>query len=94
VLETLRKYPNIIVEGVMSHFHSADALDDTMQQQIQRFKEMHDKILEYGHAPRWRHIGASAGLLKMEDDFFNAYRPGLALYGYNPLSPEDTCFSK
>lgn len=92
ILETLKQYPKITVEGVMSHLHSADS--PNIQQQITLFKQMYYQILEYGHAPQWRHIGASAGLLKMEDDFFNAYRPGLALYGYNPLSPEDPCFEK
>lgn len=76
VLETLKKYPQITVEGVMSHFHSADAVNSAgMQEQIAKFKEMYYTILEYGHTPKWRHIGASAGFLKMEDDFFNAYRP-------------------
>lgn len=32
--------------------------------------------------------------MKLEDDFFNAYRPGLALYGYNPLSPTDAWFER
>ena len=71
VLETLKQYPQIVVEGVMSHFHSVNC----MEEQIDLFKQMYYKILEYGHTPRWRHIGASAGLLKMEDAFFNAYRP-------------------
>jgi alanine racemase len=95
ILETLKKYPQITVEGVMSHFHSADDVQSLgMQEQIDQFKKMYYTILEYGHTPKWRHIGASAGLLKMEDDFFNAYRPGLALYGYNPLSSEDASFEK
>jgi alanine racemase len=93
VLEVLKKYPQIVVEGVMSHFHSADDVHALgLQEQIEQFKQMYYMILEYGHTPKWRHIGASAGLLKMEDDFFNAYRPGLALYGYNPLSSDDPYF--
>jgi alanine racemase len=107
ILKTLKKYPQITVEGVMSHFHSADtpsleketndkkgkeSESDSMQNQINLFTPMYYKILEYGHTPKRRHIGASAGMLKMKDEFFNAYRPGLALYGYNPLSPKDTSF--
>ena len=65
-----------------------------MEEQITLFKEMYYKVLEYGHTPKWRHIGNSAGLLKMQDDFFNAYRPGLALYGYNPLSNDDPLFER
>jgi alanine racemase len=80
----LKQYPQLFVEGVMSHFHSADAPESSslvalekgsLQEQIDLFKQMYYTILEYGHTPRWRHIGASAGLLKMEEEFFNAYRP-------------------
>jgi alanine racemase len=28
----------------------------------------------------------------MKDDFFNAYRPGLSLYGYTTLSADDDYF--
>lgn len=95
VLETLRKYPQLNVEGVMSHFHGADTVNSLgMQDQISSFKQMYYTILEYGHTPKWRHIGNSAALLKMQDTFFNAYRPGLALYGYNPLSLQDSEFEK
>lgn len=31
-------------------------------------------------------------MFKIKDDFFNAYRPGIALYGYNPLHPEDPLY--
>jgi alanine racemase len=53
---------------------------------------MYQQILDYGHTPMYRHIWASVGLLKLQDDFFNAYRPWLALYGYNPLAQEDSDF--
>ena len=57
VLEALKTCPQITVEGVMSHFHSADSVDGTgMQQQVEDFKQMYAKILEYGHTPKWRHI--------------------------------------
>lgn len=101
VLELLKQYPRLTVDGVMSHFHSADLPDQaqhhdfetsTMAQQIQVFKKAFTQILEYGHAPRWRHIGNSAGMFKLKEDFFNAWRPGLALYGYSPLEKEDPAF--
>jgi alanine racemase len=31
-------------------------------------------------------------MFKITDDFFNAYRPGLALYGYNPMTPQDPLY--
>ena len=89
-LEFLKSYPKIIIEWVMSHLYWTDSLD--IEKQIAAFKMMYAQILDYGHTPIYRHIWASAGLLKIQDDFFNAYRPWLALYGYNPLSLEDSDF--
>ena len=31
-------------------------------------------------------------MFKITDVFFNAYRPGLALYGYNPLNIQDPIY--
>jgi alanine racemase len=30
--------------------------------------------------------------LKIQNSFFNAVRPGIILYGYNPLDSEDDCY--
>lgn len=86
----LQKYPHLHLEGVLSHFHSADAMWSTsMNEQIELFKKMYYAILDAGFTPRYRYIANSAGILKMQDEFFNACRPWLALYGYNPLSSTD-----
>ncbi len=87
-LEFLKDYPKIEIEWVMSHLFSANALDIEMQ--VKAFKMMYQQILDYGHTPTYRHIWASIWMLKLQDDFFNAYRPWLALYGYNPLPEEDS----
>ena len=99
-LEILKQYPTIQVEGVMSHLHSADQTDfeltgegfASIQKQIDLFKKIYYKILDHGHAPIWRHLWNSAGMFKIKDDFFNAYRPGLALYWYNPLDSQDSYY--
>ncbi|MBU0627388.1 alanine racemase, partial [Patescibacteria group bacterium] len=31
-------------------------------------------------------------MFKIDDDFFNAYRPGIGLFGYNPLRSEDKAY--
>jgi alanine racemase len=61
-----------------------------IEKQVDAFKMMYAQILDYGHVPTYRHIWASTWVLKIQDDFFNAYRPWLALYGYNPLAEEDS----
>ena len=90
VLEFLKSCPKITIEWVMSHLFSANKLD--IEKQVDAFKMMYAQILDYWHTPTYRHIWASIWLLKLHDDFFNAYRPWLALYGYNPLSEEDSDF--
>ena len=89
-LEFLKDYPFINIEWVLSHFHSADKM--SMDTQIEAFKMMYHLILDYWHTPKYRHIWASTGLLKINDEFFNAYRPWLVLYGYNPLSEDEDGF--
>ena len=77
----------------MSHFFDADELyDSTLNEQILRFKRMYYKVLDAGFTPSRRHIGNSAAMFKINDEFFNACRPGIALYGYNPLHPEDLLY--
>ena len=89
-LEFLKDHPKIVIEWVMSHLFWTDSLD--IERQIDAFKMMYAQILDYGYTPKYRHIWASSGLLKIHDDFFNAYRPWLGLYGYNPLPEEDSDF--
>jgi alanine racemase len=87
ILLELKKYPQITVGGVMSHLYSADEVDyDGIEEQIKKYRTMYYKLIDYGHAPIRRHIGNSAGMFKIQDDFFNAYRPGIALYGYSPFA--------
>ena len=85
-LEVLKDYEHVEVEGVLSHLHSADDREhDGIKDQIKLFKKLYKLIEQAGYSPKRRHIGNSAGLFKIKDKFFNAWRPGLALYGYNPL---------
>lgn len=95
IVKELQNYPNLIIEGVLSHFFDADMPSDySITEQIQRFKRMYYKVLDAWFAPKWRHIGNSAALFKINDDFFNAYRPGIALYGYNPLQSKDVLYKQ
>lgn len=90
IIPLLLAYKNIHVEWVLSHLHSADSMgEQTIHEQIQIFKTMYYMLLDAWLTPQYRYIGNSAWLAKIKDDFFNAYRPGIALYGYNPLQEHD-----
>lgn len=92
-IDVLKQYPKIEVTGVMSHFHSADkTYSNSIDDQIEKFKKMYYEIVNAWYSPMWRHIWNSAWMMKMKDDFFNAFRPGIAMYGYNPLDQSDEKF--
>lgn len=92
-LKVLEANPQIKVTGVMSHLHSADEMYyDYIDVQITNFKKLYMEIINHGHTPCWRHIWNTAGMLKINDEFFNAYRPGLWIYGYNPLRSDDKSY--
>lgn len=104
-MEVCLKYKTIEIEWVMSHLYWADDIEfiadldkeiggekTSIEKQIELFKKMYYQILEYGYSPLRRHIWNSAGMFKIKEDFFNARRPGLAMYGYNPLVEDDPYF--
>lgn len=94
-LRILKKSPNIELEGVCSHFADADGETEIFnQKQEARFSKYLDIILKEGFSAKYIHLGNSAGFNKTKDSRINAFRPGIALYGYNPLLNSDSNFSK
>lgn len=91
LLDAMKLLPNIYLEGVISHFASADELDEDGQYytrlQAERFAWAVERIRQAGFAPRYIHISNSAGALLNEYNFCNLVRPGIALYGALP-SPD------
>ena len=85
---------NLVLEGIFTHFHSADVLGSDYFVQAQRFKEVKEKAkilaVRFGFMEPKFHACNSAALLRQhgvfEDDFA---RVGIASYGYIDL-PE--CF--
>jgi alanine racemase len=74
------------VTGVMSHFSDADLGDDSVaEEQLKRFLTA-IKTLAPATGPVTRHMANSAASLRLPDARLDALRPGLALYGQNPLS--------
>ncbi len=89
-LSELKKLP-LNVEGVFTHLSNADdPLDDSHTRlQLERFQKCLKLIREFGFKPKWIHVGASAGSLKIEMPEINMVRLGLALYGVSPLQKND-----
>lgn len=87
-LAELKKLPNIALEGVISHFASADELDESGQYftrlQAERFNWAVAEVRKAGYSPRYIHIANSAASLLREIPGCNLVRPGIALYGALP----------
>lgn len=87
-LAELKKLPNIALEGIISHFASADELDESGQhftrQQAERFNWAVAEARKAGFSPRYIHIANSAASLLREIPECNLIRPGITLYGALP----------
>jgi alanine racemase len=79
------------LEGIVSHFASADELDETGRSYTGRQAELFAEVLvtarQAGFAPRFVHIANSAAAFSMDLPFCNLVRPGIVLYGALP-SPD------
>ncbi|MDP2670487.1 MAG: alanine racemase [bacterium] len=94
ILMLLKKYPQLQIEGVMSHLATADEPDRTQtDEQIALYKHLYAKIVAAGHTPLRRHLGNSAGYAKLSDPLFTAARTGYVFYGYNPFEKNDPHFA-
>lgn len=85
-IKSLRAFPNIVFEGIMSHLADADGDDDTYTaMQLENFSKAIKMFEEVNIRFVYKHIAATAGTMKVHDPLCNAYRLGIGLYGISPL---------
>ena len=87
-LRKLGELPQVEVEGVFTHFASADEPSGpgnlAAKEQLARFIELLDGLTEAGLRPPIVHAANSAALLSMPEALFDLVRPGIAMYGLSP----------
>ena len=84
---TLQGMPALRLDGVFTHFASADEPDRTFaHEQVRRFQSALAALEQAGIAVPLRHAANSAGTLCGPDFHFDMVRVGLALYGISPAS--------
>lgn len=82
-IQACRAFPALHVRGLMSHFPCADEADKTLSlEQIEQFKLLAKRTEGYGIEVR--HIANSAAIFDLPDSYFDAVRPGIAIYGLRP----------
>jgi alanine racemase len=80
------KLPGLAVEGIMTHFADADLRDKAFASaQMDRFESLIRLLEAKGISIPLRHAANSAAVLEYDRALLTMVRPGLMLYGYNPL---------
>lgn len=91
-IQRLQNLQNLEIEGIYSHFATADEKDlSYAREQLRRFNQVLDELNTLGITIPIRHIANSAGLMNLPEAHFDMVRPGIILYG---LSPSDTMVNK
>ena len=81
----LRALPHLEVEGIFTHFATADSADQTYQRrQFNRFQSVLAALDATGLRPGIVHASNSAATLAFPEAHFDMVRVGIAIYGLNP----------
>ena len=83
--EAVSKLPHVEIEGMFSHFATADCKDKTFaQEQLKRFLEACEAVQARGIDLKIRHIAESAAILEMPEAHLDMVRAGVIQYGMWP----------
>ncbi|PIV18826.1 MAG: alanine racemase [Elusimicrobia bacterium CG03_land_8_20_14_0_80_50_18] len=79
----LSKMKNLKIEGIYTHFSSADTDRELTLGQAGNFRELIKKLRESGISPKILHAASTAAQTFIGNTFTH-FRPGLGLYGLKP----------
>ena len=83
----LSKNPNLHLEGIYTHFSTADETDKAYsRKQLRRFTDLLEQLEHSGLRPPIAHAANSAATIDLPEAHLDAVRCGILLYG---LSPSD-----
>ncbi|MCR5268393.1 MAG: alanine racemase [Lachnospiraceae bacterium] len=81
----IASYPNLEMEGVMTHFARADETDKQYaKKQYERFCAFIDDCEKNGVTFTYRHCSNSAGIMELPEVNMDIVRCGITLYGLMP----------
>ncbi|MFA6439865.1 MAG: alanine racemase [Bacteriovoracaceae bacterium] len=84
-VESVLKFPNILVKGIWTHFATSDEKNLSFaHQQLSLFRTLVTTLELKGiHIPLV-HCANSGAILQISDSYFDMVRPGIMMYGYTP----------
>ncbi len=90
-LDLARRTPEVALEGVCTHFASADLEDRVLtERQVGLFDGAAEAMRQAGMPLRFRHLANSAGTVEFPAARQDLTRPGIMLYGYLPMLPRSS----
>ena len=90
--EAISKLPHVELEGMFSHFASADEMDQSFaESQYRKFMEADRAIKDRGIQIPLVHIDNSAGITEMKHTECDMVRQGITLYGLWPSDDVERC---
>ncbi len=77
--------PNLIVEGMFTHFSCADQVDKTYcMEQLRKYNQMVSSLEQKGVRIPLKHVCNSAGIMEFDDYRYDMVRSGIVTYGLYP----------
>lgn len=81
----ISKLSNIEIEGIYTHFATADEKDkEFTYKQVKKYNMITDELDKLGINIPIKHISNSAAIMDLKDLNYNMVRCGIILYGYYP----------
>lgn len=85
VVREISKLSNIELEGIFTHFSTADEVDKSYSfEQLSKFNKFVGRLEDEGIKFNVKHASNSAGIIDLPEAHFNGTRPGIIMYGYYP----------
>jgi alanine racemase len=86
VADALRRFPELAVEGLMTHFACPEE-PDSVREQLASFEQIREALRREGISARYRHAANTAAILELPETHLDIVRPGIALFGVDPAKP-------
>ena len=90
-LDLLRGHPQIVIEGIFSHYANASTPSDPLNEtQRARFSEMTERLRDAGLEATVHHFANSAAVMSGQVRPGDWVRAGISLYGGEAMDSDDT----
>ncbi|MCT4604749.1 MAG: alanine racemase [Marinisporobacter sp.] len=85
IVKEIDRLPNVVVEGIFTHFAVADAINKTFtHQQYEKFINFSKRLKEEGIDIPIKHVSNSAAIIDLPEMNLDMVRAGVILYGLYP----------